>query len=113
MKPRSVMNHRTVIERKTPTSDTGGGYTEEWASVQENVPCHAWTVGAQEIVQSARPDVVKTRLVLMPNTIDVQTGDRLAPITDRKGKVLFDGPLLVDGIGEHPSYNQLTTRKIS
>lgn len=107
------MRHRTVIERNTEASDQSGGFTDSWTSVVADVPCRAWSVNVQEIVASDRPELINTRLVLMPAGTDVRTGDRLTSVTDRQGKVLFSGPLIVDGISEKPNYVQLTTRKIT
>lgn len=104
------MLHRATIERATSTSDTGGGYTKAWSTVETDVPCRAWSVSATEVVASGRPESINTRLVIVPRNTDVKVGDRLGSITDRQNRLLFTGPLMVDAINEKPDHLQLTSQ---
>lgn len=106
------MRQRATIERKTSTSDTGGGYTEVWSPLVTDSPCLCWTVSGQTIMDSDRPGVMNTRLVHVPRTSVVQVGDRLTQVIDKRGRVLFDGPLLVDTVNEHRDYLELVTRRL-
>jgi len=49
----------------------------------------------------------------MPKGTDIHEGDRLISITNRLGVVIFDGPLIVDAVGERVNHLQLTTRRIA
>lgn len=109
MKAVIVMNQRAVVERSSSTSDTGGGFTKEWTTVN-TIRCRVWSVSAIEIIASGRPESINTRIVLTPRNADVKVGDRLVSITDRKGTVLFSGPLMVNAINEKPDHLQLTTQ---
>lgn len=111
------MIHRTSVERSVPTSDGGGGYTETWTPLAVGIPCRAWYIGSQEPVHSDRPGVVDMRAVLVPSDTDVREGDRLPSVLNRKGETLFDGPLVVDAVGERLNDGKidclrLTTRRI-
>lgn len=112
MSSRFLMRHRTVIQRNTTVSDTGGGYTDAWADIHSNVPCHAWWISSTQAVMAARPELTETRFVLVPKGTDVHPGDRLDTVKDKKGNVLFDGPLIVDSMGERKDHIQLMTRRI-
>lgn len=114
MKTRFMMRHRTTIERNTPASDGGGGYTESWSTIASSQPCHAWYISTDEPVTSDRPGTIDTRAILMPLGTDIHEGDRLLSVTNRTGtKTIFDGPLSVDAVGERPDHLRLTTRKIA
>lgn len=112
MNTRSVMRYRTVIERKTSTSDNAGGFDESWNAVQSDVPCYAWYVSSRTAVLSDRPSASEIRFVLVPYGTDIHIGDRLAAVTTRLATVIFDGPLIVDAVGEREDHLALTTRKI-
>lgn len=107
------MFHRTTLERVTRTADTGGGYTDAWSNTVVDSPCRAWFSDTVEQVVGNRPTVLDRRAVLVPLGIDVREGDRLQSVRNRKGTVLFDGPLVVDSVAERTDHLQLLTRKIS
>lgn len=116
MRARVLMRHRATIERNTPVSDSGGGSTSSWANIAVT-PCHAWvqTSSAQSsyiAVSGDRPGVLATRLVIVPIGTNIKVGDRLQNIQNKRGRVLFDGPMIVDDVGERKDHLSLITRKI-
>lgn len=113
MRAVNTMTYRTAIERDTLTTDGGGGFTEQWDTSSADVRCRAWYQAGQYLVLEGRPQMIDVRIVLVPLGTDVKEGDRLPAVTDRKGKVIFDGPLMVDAVGEFPDHLRLTTRRIS
>jgi len=112
MKTRHIMTYRTSVERVTRTSDGGGGFTDTWNVVVSNLPCYAWYVAGVEIAAAYGIEVIDTRVVLVPLATDVHAGDRFSSVNDRKGTVLFGGPLMVDNVGERIDHMMVTTRRI-
>lgn len=114
------MTQRTDIERSTSTSDDGGGSTASWTQVLSDVPCRglSFKVRAtgthEEVITGLRPTEINTRIVIVPPDVDVRLGDKLTEVRDRRGNVIFRGPLIVDAIDEKSTGEQhrLTTRLI-
>jgi hypothetical protein len=113
MRAVSIMKHRTVIERVIRSSDTGGGFNKLWSSIATDIRCFAWYVSGVMVSTSTGTKVVDTRMVMVPLATDIHEGDRLKSVTSKNGQVLFDGPLMVDAVGERPDHLLLTTRKVA
>lgn len=112
MRTRAIMKYRTSVERSTSVSDNGGGFNTSWASIAD-IPCYAWFVNTQEVTGAGeRPGVIENVVVFVPKNTDIQNGDRLTDVTDRKGGVIFDGPLQVDSAGKRLDYAVIITRQV-
>lgn len=101
---------RTTIERNvagTQPDGNPGGPT--WSPVSEDQPCYAWPTEAK-ISRAARvaagntTGVLTNLTVLLPNSTDVTSRDRLGPITDRQGHVRFAGPIDINSVTWRPGY---------
>ncbi len=114
MKTRTLMRHRTTIQRDTTVSDGGGGYTDGWSDHVTHVPCHAWVNTDQDILEGGdRPEAIEMRELIVPRDIDVKVGDRIEDISNRReDKVLFSGPFRVDSVSERPDHLKLTVKKV-
>lgn len=122
MKAVVTMLQRTSIQRFASTSDQGGGYTNVWNDLADDIPCRGYPIrirsagapalgGAVEASQT-RPGVYEFTGVMIPKTQDIKEGDRLGDITDRLGNVVFTGPMLVDSVGELVDHKRLTVRRV-
>jgi hypothetical protein len=118
------MTQRASVERKTSASDGGGGYTDTWSALVENLPCRVYAlktriggitgaIGGEQVVSAGAGTRTRELLAaLVPKGTDVTEGDRLTSITDRQGNVAFRGPVLVDSVGEYPDHIRLTVRRM-
>lgn len=61
------------------------------------VPCFAWTPSSRDVVDGHKSAIVQDVRMMFALGIDVSEGDQIAKITDRKGTVLFTGPMRVEG----------------
>lgn len=115
MKTRTLMRHRTTIQRDVQTSDGGGGYTDGWSDLVTHVPCHAWVNTDLDILEGGdRPEAIKMRELIMPRNTNVKVGDRIEDITNRReDKVLFVGPFRVDSVSERPDHLKITVKQVN
>jgi hypothetical protein len=120
----ALMNQLTTVERVARTSDGGGGFTEVWSAHVSSVKCRGFpfraratglsgAIGGVEEMTSERPGVQEFTVVLVQPTVDATEGDRLTEVTDRRGNVVFSGPMYIDSVGEEPDHHRLVTRKIT
>jgi hypothetical protein len=118
------MTQRTAISRNALASDNAGGFDDDWITVTTDTHCRGYplrirsgggpSIGAvEEAGGGLRPGVYEFTGVLVPKGTDVQEGDRLEGITDRRGNVIFPGPMMVDAVGELIDHRRLTIRKIT
>ncbi|MED5546198.1 MAG: hypothetical protein VYD90_13190 [Pseudomonadota bacterium] len=90
---------RAVVERKTATgkdawgAPIGGVFTP----VGEPVACFIWSKQSRELVDGAKTALIEDVRGLFALGADLQAGDEIASVTDRKGTVLIAGRLKVEG----------------
>lgn len=93
------MRHRAALERNTAVG------TDAWnrpdpATFEPlaTVPCRAWSRTKRVAMDDGKDAVIEDIRALFPADADIQTGDSISAITDRRGNTLFAGPLRVQTI---------------
>ena len=62
------------------------------------IPCHCWSSrDVRRAADGVKVAVVEEFRMMTPHDADLSAADRIDRITDRRGNVLFPGPLVVDG----------------
>lgn len=107
MTARNAMVHRCTIQRNA-SDDTG--LRDEWGGDEPaawsdgtvaNVSCF-YTYEDSTTTMDGEKNVFTTRrMLLLPFGTDVTQDDRVSDITDRRGRVLADGPMRIDQLGVH------------
>jgi head-tail adaptor len=87
------MRQRCSLQRRTLTSDGGGGQTETWAAHLTGLPCRAWAQTGGEVVIADRVVATEQWVVIVPVDTDVRTRDRIDSITNRLGATVLTGPV--------------------
>jgi hypothetical protein len=96
------MRHRAVIERDMAVGedDWGQSGTPDWRIHLHDLPCAAWFEAGREVIDGAKTAVIEDRKVIVPLDTDVTEKDRVARITDRRGKeTIFEGPARIESVG--------------
>jgi hypothetical protein len=107
MTARNAMTHRCTIQRDASHSGTvrdewGGDQPPEWAATTtETVSCRYWYAESATIMDGQRNIITTARMLLLPIDTDVTDDDRIGDITDRRGRVLVEGPMRIDSLGAH------------
>lgn len=102
MSARSSMTMRATVSRKADgaTNDWGTPgaptFTEQTGSGHP-VPCRAWSKQRRDVTDEGKQIVIEDMRATTPVNADIQEGDQLV-IKDRKGTVLFAGPVAVESI---------------
>lgn len=107
--------HRVTIERDANLEGEDGWgdqETPDWQPHLEDVPCRAWTESAREPVDEDNTATLEGRRVSVAVGTDVTTRDRVGAVTDRNGKVIFDGPSGIEGILTYPDHLELILERI-
>ena len=89
---------RALIERDTATAKDAWGNPVEpvFASTGDPVACFAWSTSAKQSIDGNRTAEIETFRALFALGADVQPGDVVASITDRRGVEIIPGRLLVE-----------------
>lgn len=93
------MTHRCTIERRGGTVDElGARTTNGWADHVTEVPCRCyWKSGLLE-AQPSNTTPIGALILIVPVGTDVDVlQDRVGDVTDRRGRVLFAGPMQIIG----------------
>jgi head-tail adaptor len=108
------LTHRCTIERRTLTSDGGGGQTETWTTVGEDVPCRAWLESTGDRLDSrltgGKVVEVEARRLIVPVGTDVQPADRVT-VTVR-GEA-FMSVMPVSSVGRRTGHLEIICREVS
>jgi len=80
---RLAMTQRAYLERFTPASvDASGDPTQSWSSLS-TTPCRVLRNDEKPVLSEGNQRYVETFRVMVPDTTDVTTKDRVLKITDR------------------------------
>ena len=72
-----AMPDSITIQRKTLVSDKQGGFTEDWASVYQNVPGRVSVTGSSESMAAGRQDVQIDATLTIAYDQSVEQSDRV------------------------------------
>lgn len=114
----AFMTMRAEVRRneagKTPY---GGKDRPGYVLVADGVPCFVRVVTRRELVDG-KVMTGEALVGLFRHDADVLAGDRIEQVKDRRDRVLFAGPLLVDGApqehydGARMSHKEATLRRV-
>lgn len=93
---RGAMRHRAAVERNTAVgNDSWNRPSAPNFTPLATLPCRAWSRTKKHVRDDGKEAVIEDIRALFTADADVQTGDRISTITDRRGNTIFDGPLAV------------------
>jgi hypothetical protein len=114
MSARNAMYHRCTVQRNrshlSDHTDTWGGDSSPlWYDYLTNVSCKFWFKRAVTFTGSSgeRQNNETTRFLILPITTVITAQDRILVVTDRRSKVVADGPMRIDSIGARVDHLQL------
>lgn len=106
---------RAQIERATATGADGWNGPEPgaFAALGDPVACFVWSDTITQVIDGQKQAQIEVTRALFALGTDVQPGDRLASVKDRKGAVLIAGPLVVEGpVQFKHTHFQATLRRV-
>lgn len=109
------MKHRATIERNSGAAETdawGDQGEPEWQTHLIDVPCRAWFGTEREVTDGNKTAAVEERRAIMPLGTDVTEADRILSVKDRKGTVLFDGPIRIESVGHRQDHLALVLEAV-
>lgn len=87
---------RAEIRRNTAAADGHGNPGKPvWTLVKDGVHCFVWSRVRQRVVDGKQNAEVEDIGAVFYRNTDVLSADRIEQIKDRRGRVLFAGPLEV------------------
>lgn len=107
------MTMRVDIERDMAAED---GYNQRgptsWQTLSEDVPCYAWQGTGRPSAERSVEQVVRTDMpgMVVPLGTDIQAGDRIRRIADRRGRELF-GAMPVDAVRRRRDHLRVDLRE--
>ncbi len=96
---RGKMTMRAVVERDTATgTDDFGNPVKPAFTPVATIPCWAWSNADREIVDGNKSALIEDFRAMFSKLADVQEGDEIVNITDRRKVVLFPGRFQIETI---------------
>ena len=97
--------------RAVPEVDANAGNSDSWGgdavpdwSDGAKIPCRVWPIRQMREVDEAKDAVVEEFGMMTPMIATPQVSGRIARIEDRRGNVLFAGPLWADHKASWPTH---------
>lgn len=88
---------RAVVERNTATgTDDFGHDVKPEFTTHGTFPCWAWSSTDRLVVDGDKTALVEDFRAMFPKGADVQEGDEIVNITDRRQAVLFPGRFQIE-----------------
>jgi hypothetical protein len=113
---RGRMTHRAVLERNTATTADAWGQPPEpsFTAQEEGRPlaCYAWSKSRKVVADGEKVVTVQDLRAIFPRGADVQEGDRLQSVTDRRRSVVFPGPLTVRTVVAKATHQEATLERV-
>ncbi|MGH3029271.1 MAG: hypothetical protein ACRDNE_00615 [Gaiellaceae bacterium] len=108
------LRHHCTIERDSAarTDDWGNPAPPSWSRHLIDVPCRAWTEAAREPIDDAKTVAFEDRRLALELGTDLTESDQVAAVTDHKGKVIFEGPMSIEGILNFADHTELLLERI-
>lgn len=109
--------HRCDIQRdvnagEDGTDEYGDPVEQDWQDHLTEVNCRAWSNTAREPIDERSVVTFEDRRVSVALVVDVTEADRVTEIRDRKGNVIFEGPMGIEGITRHTDHKELALERI-
>lgn len=97
MGARQRMTMRATIERDQQAAEDPWGHPEnpDWQTHLDRLPCSMWVHVETDVTDDNMQAVVEDRRAIFPLDTDLTPTDRIAQVADRRGQVLFDGPMRI------------------
>jgi len=91
------MTMRAEIERNTATAtDSYGGPVPAVYEAHGTVACFVWSTQRRQVLDGDKTALVEDLRALFPLRADVREGDRIAQVTDRRGRLIRAGKLRIE-----------------
>lgn len=90
---------RAQVERDQTTATDGWGHrgAPDFQPVGDPLPCFVWSNSSREVVDGNKSAAIEDLRGLFALGADLEAGDELASVTDRRGAVQHYGRLKVEG----------------
>ncbi len=110
---RTQMTMRAFVERNgTSTTDNYGHPEAPAFATLATVPCRVWSKNRREVNDDRKYALVEQIRCAMPLDADVTEKDQIASVKDRRGTVLWSGPLRIDTIQHKHTHMEMNLRRI-
>lgn len=111
MSARNAMVHRCNVERDasldTQTSPWGGDPPPDWDLHLTDLHCRFWFDSGQTKYDGQKQVEITTRKLVVPLGTDITEDDRIVSVRDRRGRVVADGPMRIDSVGDREDHRVL------
>jgi len=107
-----ALTMRAEVRRNASGKGSYGGQKPAgWDIVADAMPCMVWVRTAKEVVDGKSAVVESIRGVFRPGA-DIQRGDQLVEIKNRRGVVVIAGPLYISAISPRTIAGAVTHQQV-
>jgi hypothetical protein len=72
-----------------------------------DIPCRLWYSTGREVIDGTKSAPIEDRRMIVPVDTDVNVADRVAKVTNRRGTLLYDGPMRIESVGRRQDHLEL------
>lgn len=106
---------RALVERNVAAgSDPHGNPVAPVFAPLATLPCFVWSTASRELVGDERTAMIEDMRALFALGADIDEGDEIARVTDRRGAEIIPGRLRVEGPAQRKhSHVEVALRRVS
>ncbi len=106
------MTMRARIERNQDLGTDGFGHPEAPNFQPRNtLPCRVWSKMRQHVTDEEKIVMIEDIRGRFESGADITEDDRISAVVDRRGAVLFDGPLDIVTIAHRRTYKEVVLER--
>lgn len=92
------LKHRADVERnQAAAKDAWGQDVQPDFQPLATLPCWAWSTATREAIDGDKTAVIEDMRAMFALAADIEEGDEIAMIADRRGNVIFPGRFRIEG----------------
>ncbi len=98
MSARASMTMRAVVTRDTASGEDAYGHPVKpsFTAHLSALPCWVWSKQRREAVDGSKTAIIEDLRAMFPLGADVQAGDKITSITDRRGTEIMAGDFKIE-----------------
>ena len=113
MSARSRMTMRGILQVPTTvTDDFGQPGPASWATTGDQLPLYAWTRMKRLADDAGKIAVVEDFRCMIPRGTPINDEYRFLRIEDRRGNLIFTGPILIEAIQVFADHLELALHRV-
>ncbi len=106
------MTMRARLQRNADLADDGFGHPEKARFLDRNtLPCRVWSKTRREINDENKLVMIEDIRGTFELGADISELDQISDVVDRRGRVLFEGPLAIIALARRKGHTEATLER--